>query len=94
MNENLIKDITMDDKNKYKHWSKSVEEDGITKKVMVGEIENGFIICLEECGEKNGEYKFSEKKYFSKTNPLKDMQPDMINNDEVIQSAIKDFLDN
>jgi len=91
---NSIKGIDMMDSNKdYKKWSKSTEKDGWCKKIEVKEIENGYLVCLEEYGEKDGEYKESYKKYYSQTNPLDGMKPDEVSGTNELESAIKNFLD-
>jgi len=78
---------------KYLTWSKSIEKDGFYKRVEVNEIENGFLVCLNEHGEKDGKYIDSYKKYYSQTNPLDDLAPDEVDGVEKIKETIKDFLD-
>jgi hypothetical protein len=39
---------TMD--NKHKRWEKSETADGITKRVCVEQVENGFVITMEKYG--------------------------------------------
>ena len=57
---------------------KTVTKGDITKELVVEEVENGFIICIEESGHKGEgekkEYYCDEKKYISKTNPLDDKE--------------------
>lgn len=81
------------DKKQYKQWSKSTEKDGWCKKLKVEEIENGYLVCLEEYGEKDGEYQDSYKKYYSKSNPLDGKVPDSVEGEDELESAIKNFLD-
>jgi hypothetical protein len=56
----------------YKRWSKEVVStpDGITKRVSVEEIENGFLICISKYGSIGDKYVDENKKYYSETNPL------------------------
>lgn len=53
---------------------KSITKGDMTKELSVTEVENGFIICIEERGYKGEgekrEWYSTEKKYISKTNPL------------------------
>jgi hypothetical protein len=66
MNLNIVK---MEDKKK--SWSQSIEIDGKRKEVCVKEVENGFVINITRSGEDSkGEWKWDEKVYISKTNPL------------------------
>ena len=58
------------EKKKYKSWRKSVEKDGVSKSVSVREVENGFVIDLEEYGDHEGEWKSKCKTYISTKNPL------------------------
>lgn len=65
---------TMD--KKYKRWEKSESTDGMTKRVCVEQVENGFIITMEKYGSGEDEKYTSEcKKYISKKNPLEGMSP-------------------
>lgn len=92
MNKSMEK-LDVMDKKQYKTWAKSTEKDGYTKRVKVSEIENGFLVCLEEYGEKDGKYVDTNKKYYSKTNPLCDMEPEEYNPSQEVKQAIKSFLD-
>lgn len=76
----------------YKRWSKSTEENGYCKKIKVEELENGFLVCLEEYGEKDGKYIDKMKKFFSTTNPLDGMTPENVSGEEELKKAIKNFL--
>jgi len=62
---------------KYKRWEKSESTDGMTKRVCVEQVENGFIITMEKYGSQgdSGEYTNECKKYISKKNPLEGMSP-------------------
>lgn len=77
------------DKKQYKSWSKRSSSNDWTKELRVEEIENGFLVCLDEYGEKNGKYTSNYKKYFSKENPLSD---DYIELDNGLDSAIESFI--
>lgn len=87
---NLMKSSS--DEKEYKSWSKSSEKDGWTKRISVNEIENGYLVCLNEYGEKDGEYKDITKKYFSETNPLDGMTPDLSYSDK-LKDTIENFLE-
>jgi len=68
-------------KNEVKTWEKSVQEDNITKKILVEEIENGFLVTVTKYGDVkdskgNFTYINKSKKFFSETNPL-DMEVDI-----------------
>ena len=69
-----------------KSWVKRIEKNGYTKSIRVEEIQNGFLVCMEEYGEKNGKYYNEEKKYFAKENPLAD-------DDMVMDAGIDDAID-
>lgn len=66
---------TMD--KKYKRWEKSESTDGMTKRVCVEQVENGFIITMEKYGSSGEDEKYTSecKKYISKKNPLEGMSP-------------------
>lgn len=72
--------------NERKSWVKRIEKNGYTKSIRVEEIENGFLVCMEEYGDKNGKYFNIEKKYYSKDNPLAD-------DDMVMDGGISDAID-
>jgi major membrane immunogen (membrane-anchored lipoprotein) len=88
-----LENISVMGNNEYKKWSKSTEKDGWCKKINVEEIENGYLVCLEEYGEKDGKYQDSYKKYYSQSNPLDGMKPDEGANTDELEKAIKNFLD-
>lgn len=75
----------------YKSWAKTSKRDGLTKEIKVEEIENGFLVCLEEWGEKGGKYFNTCRKYYSKDNPLAD---DDLVMDNGLDKAIDDFINN
>ena len=62
---------------KYKRWEKSESTDGMTKRVCVEQVENGFIITMEKYGSSGEDEKYTNecKKYISKKNPLEGMSP-------------------
>lgn len=62
---------------KYKRWEKSESTDGMTKRVCVEQVENGFIITMEKYGSSGEDEKYTSecKKYISKKNPLEGMSP-------------------
>lgn len=76
---------------KYKSWVKRTEKNDITKEVRVEEIENGFLVCLETYGDRNGKYFNERKKYYAKDNPLEG--DDMVM-DGGLDEAIDNFLEN
>ena len=83
------KNASIETKKQYKSWSKSSSSNDWTKELRVEEIENGFLVCLDEYGEKNGKYTSNYKKYFSKENPLSE---DDIELDNGLDSAIESFI--
>lgn len=74
----------------YKTWSKKTSKNDFTRELRVEEIENGFLVCLETYGQKNGKYTSDYKKYYSKDNPLSD---DDLMMDNGLDSAITKFLE-
>jgi len=87
--ENILS--SKNNKKDYKSWSKSARSDEWTKEIRVEEIENGYLVCLDQYGEKDGEYKSEYKKYFSKENPLSDSDLETENG---LEGAIDDFIKN
>jgi hypothetical protein len=82
---------TMD--KKYKRWEKSQTADGMTKRICVEEVENGFVISMEKYGQGEDEKYTNEcKKYISKTNPLK--EEDIKTEEESAEDKILDGLEN
>lgn len=53
-----------------KKWEISESKDGITKRLCVEKVENGFIISKSKCGDVEGKYVDETKKYISTKNPL------------------------
>lgn len=52
---------------------KSLEKDGITTSIEVKQVENGYIVTVNEYGEdKKGKWFNNDKQYISKTNPLEE----------------------
>lgn len=82
-----IKSNSGSSKKPYKTWSKSSRSDGYSKELRVEEIENGFLVLLDEYGEKNGKYTSNCRKYYSKENPLAD-------DDLVMDSGLEDAITN
>lgn len=82
--------VSSGSKKKNRTWSKSTRKDGFTKELRVEEIENGFLVCLDTYGEKNGKYTSDYRKYYAKENPLSD---DDLTMDNGLDSAITTFLD-
>mgnify|MGYP006313977553 CR=1 FL=1 len=50
----------------------SKTENGMTTTITVEEIENGFLVTKDTCGNKDDKWVSECKKEFSKTNPLKE----------------------
>lgn len=80
-------------------YSISKEENGTTKKVTVKEIENGYLVCIRECGYKGEgdkkEWYEEEKEFFSKTNPLMDDSKEEKEEEketESVLSKLPDFM--
>jgi len=78
-------------KKQYKTWVKSSRNNEWTKEIRVEEIENGFLVCLDEYGERKGKYESIYKKYFAKENPLSE---DDLKLDEGLDKAIDNFVNN
>jgi len=83
---------TMD--SKHKRWEKSETTDGITKRVCVEQVENGFVITMEKYGSSGEDEKYTNecKKYISKKNPLEGQNPKT--EDESYEDKILDGLEN
>lgn len=80
-----------------KRWEKSETADGITKKVCVEQVENGYIITMEKYGrasidDDDSKYINDCKKYISKKNPLEGMAPKT--EKESVEDKILDGLEN
>jgi hypothetical protein len=91
----IIKLNTMSDNKK--RWEKSETSDGITKRVSVEQVENGYIVTMEKYGklsvdEDDSKYTNDCKKYISKKNPLEGMAPKT--EKESVEDKILDGLEN
>jgi hypothetical protein len=91
----IIKLNTMSDNKK--RWEKSESADGITKRVSVEQVENGYIVTMEKYGkasddEDDSKYTNDCKKYISKKNPLEGMAPKT--EKESVEDKILDGLEN
>lgn len=86
-----MKEYSNEETKRPRVWSRRVEENGMSRSVRVEEIDNGFIIEMNESGCKDGKYFDKTKKYYSKENPLANMSPDI---DDNIEDSIKNFLNN
>lgn len=80
-----------------KRWEKSETADGITKRVTVEQVENGYIVTMEKYGRSSqdsddSEYTNDCKKYISKKNPLEGMAPKT--EKESVEDKILDGLEN
>jgi hypothetical protein len=80
-----------------KKWEKSESADGITKRVSVEQVENGYIVTMEKYGklsvdEDDSKYTNDCKKYISKKNPLEGMAPKT--EKESVEDKILDGLEN
>jgi hypothetical protein len=51
-------------------WEKSESVNGFTKRIVVREIENGFVARVSEYGEVKGKYIDKEREVYFKENPL------------------------
>ena len=80
-----------------KRWEKSETSDGITKRVSVEQVENGYIVTMEKYGkpsmdDEDSKYTNECKKYISKKNPLEGMKPKT--ETESAEDKILDGLEN
>jgi hypothetical protein len=80
-----------------KRWEKSETSDGITKRVSVEQVENGYIVTMEKYGkpsidDDDSKYTNDCKKYISKKNPLEGMAPKT--EKESVEDKILDGLEN
>lgn len=83
---------TMENKNK--RWEKSETSDGMTKRVCVEQVENGYVITMEKYGQSGNDEKYTSecKKYISKKNPLEGMSPKT--EEESYEDKVLDGLEN
>jgi len=79
---------------KNKRWEKSESSNGMTKRVCVEQVENGYIITMEKYGSQGDSDKYTNecKKYISKKNPLEGMSPKT--EEESYEDKILDGLEN
>lgn len=89
MNDKVMASPTS--KKQYKTWVKSSRNNEWTKEIRVEEIENGFLVCLDEYGERKGKYESIYKKYFAKENPLSENDLKL---DDGLDKAIDNFVNN
>lgn len=83
----MMEGSTKSEKKKYRRWSKCVEMDGITKKIEVREVENGYVICKSMYGKMEGseEYIDERKEYISTTNPMEEKSKKMEDKEEEME---------
>ena len=81
-----------------KRWEKSETADGVTKRVSVEQVENGYIVTMEKYGrpsmdgDEDDKYTNECKKYISKKNTLEGMKPKT--EKESVEDKILDGLEN
>lgn len=58
-------------------WSFNMteEKDGVKLTTRVRQVENGYVICKEKSWKDGDEYKYEEKEYISKDNPMAKLTP-------------------
>lgn len=59
-------------------------KEGLTKRICVEKVENGYYISIAKYGDVEGKYIDECKKYISKTNPLKSEKSEVL--------TLKEFL--
>jgi len=89
MKELAIKSNKME--NESKKWEISESKNGITKRMCVEKVENGFIITKSKYGEINGEYIDEDKKYISTKNPLEEEKEEV--KSPMTREELYSFLD-
>ena len=61
-------------------WSKEIRKNGITKRISVEKVENGYIITINKYGrdetKKNSTYSDECRKFISKENPFEGEEAD------------------
>lgn len=62
-------------------------KEGLTKRITIDKVENGYIICINKYGEIDGKYIDDCKKYISKTNPLKTEKNEVLTLKEFLSEA-------
>ena len=88
-------------KKKKQEWSQSMEANGMTKRIRVKEADNdGFIIKLNVEGdvpdpENPGEskWKYDEKEYISKVNPLASKDDDFQKKMDAMEELVSDSIE-
>lgn len=98
---NELKSISMENNKEEKYSiTKEIKKDGITKRLTVDQVENGFIICINKYGNKKNdegknEYFDITKKYISETNPLeKEKKEETEISNEVSSNSVIDAINN
>jgi len=88
LNDSPTKSYDGGEKKNYKRWSKQETADGITKRVDVEEVSNGYIITIEKYGTKEGESEYINEctKKISMTNPFA-KEEDSDEDDGILSSA-------
>lgn len=62
-------------------------KEGLTKRICIEKVENGYIISISMYGEIEGKYVDECKKFISKTNPLKTEKSDVVTLKEFLSEA-------
>jgi len=80
-------------KKRYKRWSKELSANGITERVEVEEVSNGFIISIVKYGKEENSEKYIDicTKKISTTNPFENKPKEDSDNesfDGLMKSAI------
>ena len=76
------------------YWEKSESINGITKRVSVEQVENGFIVTMSKYGsssEEGSKYIDECKKYISKKNPLEGTKPKEDSYEDKILDGLQDL---
>lgn len=78
-------------------WEKSESVNGITKRVSVREVENGFVISVSKYGHSEKEDKYIDHscEYISTKNPLEKLKPkeeEIISGDKAILKSIENMF--
>ena len=69
--------------------SKTVDyKDGSSKTVRIRQVENGWIICIDKRFKEGEEWKYEEKEYISRKNPVEDEEEET-NEEDVISEVLK-----
>lgn len=83
----------MDNENKATKWSFEVTEKvgDVEKCTRVRQVENGYIVRISKNWKEDNEYKWEEKEFISKENPIPSLTKKEETTEEV--SAIKGLFD-